>query len=594
MPNVLFASVVCVLCFAHREPPANPEADYIRTHAVPFTTVAAGHGFADLAPLKAMIGDARFVGLGEGTHGTREHFQMKHRLLEFFVEELGFSVFSIEASSPESFAVDEFVSSGNGDPAALIGGMYFWTWNTEEVLDMVRWMRAFNERQEKAGSPRRVRFTGFDMQEPSVAAKIVREFLTRAEPAEVGALEAKLAAISEVDRSAATPAQSFGVATGSLPVKELRGKNIRYSGVIRTEDIRGGFAALWLRVDAKDGTVLAFDNMQDRGPRGTTGWAQYSIELPVADEAANINFGVLMPGNGTAWFDSLSFEVDGRPWSPENADLTFDKDTLRGFATMPGVYETVIDPKDAFEGQGALRIRRTGEDPQPVRRGPSAEERLAMAREIEARIAGSLAKYTGSGIAPRDAEWALYNARVTRQCAEMFASGGGGFAVRDRSMAENALWIGDRFPGEKVVLWAHNYHIAAIPPFMGHHLREALGKNYIAIGFTHAEGEYYAMPSGGSQKRVHALQPPVKGSVEALFREAALPLAILDLRPARAGDPGSGWARRELLFGGTIGALQTDERFVPATVGDMFDVLIYTDKTSAAKQLSTKPRRSGQ
>ena len=52
---------------------------------------------------------------------------------------------------PESYAVDEYVA---GDPKSLIGGMYFWTWNTEAVLDMVEWMRVFNESNRAADDPR--------------------------------------------------------------------------------------------------------------------------------------------------------------------------------------------------------------------------------------------------------------------------------------------------------------------------------------------------------------------------------------------------------------------------------------------------------
>jgi hypothetical protein len=72
--------------------------------------------------------------MGEATHGSREFFQMKHRMLEFLAEKMGFTVFAIEANWPESLAVNDFVLNGEGDPAVALAGMYFWTWNTEEVL----------------------------------------------------------------------------------------------------------------------------------------------------------------------------------------------------------------------------------------------------------------------------------------------------------------------------------------------------------------------------------------------------------------------------------------------------------------------------
>ena len=62
---------------------------WIAAHAIRLESPAAGHGFADLQPLKRIIGDARIVALGEATHGTREFFQLKHRLLEFLATEMG-------------------------------------------------------------------------------------------------------------------------------------------------------------------------------------------------------------------------------------------------------------------------------------------------------------------------------------------------------------------------------------------------------------------------------------------------------------------------------------------------------------------------
>src|SRR5205085_9395469 len=130
-----------------------------------------------MQPLKKVVGDARIVALGEATHGTREFFQLKHRMLEFLATQMGFTIFSIEASMPEAYRLNDFVLNGTGDPAKLIKGMYFWTWDTQEVLDMVMWMREFN----KSGKGR-VEFTGFDMQTPNVAAQIASEFVAKADP----------------------------------------------------------------------------------------------------------------------------------------------------------------------------------------------------------------------------------------------------------------------------------------------------------------------------------------------------------------------------------------------------------------------------
>src|SRR5206468_9742301 len=115
----------------------SPVTDWIASHAISLSTVEARHGFGDLQPLKRVIGDARIVSLGEATHGTREFFQLKHRMLEFLATEMGFTIFSIETNMPEAYRLNYYVLNGKGDPAALIQGMYFWPWSREEVLDMV-------------------------------------------------------------------------------------------------------------------------------------------------------------------------------------------------------------------------------------------------------------------------------------------------------------------------------------------------------------------------------------------------------------------------------------------------------------------------
>jgi erythromycin esterase len=114
---------------------------WIRHNAIPVRTVIAGNGFKDLQPLKKIIGPAHLVALREATHGTQEFYRFKHRMLEFLVNEMGFTLFAIEASMPESFDINEYVLTGKGDPEKALASLYNWVYNTEEVLDMIRWIR---------------------------------------------------------------------------------------------------------------------------------------------------------------------------------------------------------------------------------------------------------------------------------------------------------------------------------------------------------------------------------------------------------------------------------------------------------------------
>src|SRR5438045_4208147 len=144
MTTILSALILAMPLAQAAQAPATPVRDWIAEHAIRLQTPEAGHGFADMESLKKVVGNARIVSLGEATHGTHEFFQLKHRMLEFLATEMGFTIFSIEANMPEAYRLNDYVLTGKGDPAELLRGMYFWTWNTEEVLDMIQWMRQYN------------------------------------------------------------------------------------------------------------------------------------------------------------------------------------------------------------------------------------------------------------------------------------------------------------------------------------------------------------------------------------------------------------------------------------------------------------------
>ncbi len=170
--TILLLSVIFFSNFILAQTESNSAASWLNKNCIPIKYVKAENGFDDLNPLKDLIGDARIVSLGECTHGSSEVFSMKHRMLEYLVKEKGFTIFSIEANMPEAYALNEYIIDGKGDPRKLMAGMYFWTWNTQEVLDMIEWMKKYNETATK-----KIMFTGFDTQFSDVSIKILREYL---------------------------------------------------------------------------------------------------------------------------------------------------------------------------------------------------------------------------------------------------------------------------------------------------------------------------------------------------------------------------------------------------------------------------------
>lgn len=577
-------------CPALQSPGIDPQeaarSAWLRLHAIGVTTVEAEHGFDDLAGLSALIGDARIVGLGEGTHGTREHFQMKHRLLEYLVTQRGFSIFAIEANMPEAQELDAYVLGADGDVNRLIGGMYFWTWNTEEVRDMVEWMRRFNAGERERGSSRRVHFTGFDMQTGTVALSNVRAFLKEHDPELERQHAATFDALAAFEPSRAG-SREFGCATCALPLELARGKRVRLSGWIKTEGLDDGFAGLWMRVD---GPEKRFDNMEERAPHGTSDWTEARVEFDVPQSAQQVVFGLVMPGTGRAWFDELRVEIDGVPWSSPDVDLDFDGERPKGLvAADPSggaasrVYDARFDASVAHGAGKSYRFERRavqGPDPRELQRQLELLcGQLRFGRERYAASAGA-----------ETARWRIQDAQVLLQWVGRACSEESVYAHRDRCMAENVEWLARENPDARIVLWAHNGHVQNEKPFMGEHLRRAFGERYLNVGFTSAHGTYYAMKRG-SEERVHRLQDPPEQSFEAWLEPRVPPLCIVDLRAARADDPGSAWLTQVHPFGGTIGALAMEEHYSEQPLQGSFDLLVFMRETTAARQLETRPGR---
>ena len=160
---------------------------------------------------------------------------------------------------------------------------------------------------------------------------------------------------------------SFGVATFTFPLSAAKGKSVRFSGYIKTDKVTDGYAGLWWRVDGeREGkrVVLAFDNMYDRGSRGTSEWKRLEINLPVAAEATNINFGALFTGKGTAWFDGLTLELDGVKYLDKtNFDLEFTGPAVKGTAYLGGDgYRVELDPQGMTRGGQSLRMSYVGQE----------------------------------------------------------------------------------------------------------------------------------------------------------------------------------------------------------------------------------------
>jgi len=547
---------------------------WIRDHAIPLKTVEPAHGFDDLQPLAPVVGDARIVALGEATHGTREFFQLKHRLIEFLASQKGFTIFSIEANMPEAYRLNDFVLNGNGDPKKLLKGLYFWTWDTEEVLGMILWMREFN----RSGKGR-IEFTGFDMQTPNMAMDLVRHFVKEHDAPYFDTLNRAYTDVENVQK-AVPPKPTFGAANAIFPVKLAAGHRIKYSGYIRTQDVTQGSASLWWRVDGAS-KMLSLDTMPDHGAKGTTPWTLYEMSIDVPAEATKIAFGVQHPGNGTAWFDSLRVDIDGVSYTDSSDfDLDFESATPRGFETGGEGHVLSLDNTVAHTGKQSLRSI-TQNDPNVLDPRQVAEESKRVLEHLDNQRAILL-----HDSSPKDVDWTIQNARLVQQFMLLKTEE----QSRDKSMAQNVEWIADHNPGAKIILWAHNGHVEyKNPPGfdpMGRYLHERFGHELVNFGFSFNEGSFRAIETG---KGLHefTVGPLGEGSFDGMLASARVPLFALDLRHVPEVGPVAQWfaAPHDMRsIGAQYGGGQPESWSIGSqSWPGVFDVILFVEKTTASR-----------
>ncbi|MEV0639895.1 erythromycin esterase family protein [Streptomyces sp. NPDC050619] len=160
----------------------------IRDEALPLTDQAS------LDPLLDRIGDARYVLLGEASHGTADYYQVRDVLTRRLIEEKGFSFVAVEGDWPDCLAVHWAAVAAPGapeDPCEVLAGFRHWPtwmWGNTEVAAFTRWLRRHNEQLPPA---RRVGFFGLDVYSLWESLHAVLDHLREHDPARVEhALEA--------------------------------------------------------------------------------------------------------------------------------------------------------------------------------------------------------------------------------------------------------------------------------------------------------------------------------------------------------------------------------------------------------------------
>ncbi len=141
----------------------------------------------DYDQLLDLIGERRFVLIGEASHGTHEFYRERARITRRLIDERGFTAVAVEADWPDAYRVHRYVTGRSTDADAHHALSDFrrfpgWMWRNEDVAEFVEWLRARNDRH--TNPARKAGFYGLDLYSLSASIEAVIGYLDRVDPRE--------------------------------------------------------------------------------------------------------------------------------------------------------------------------------------------------------------------------------------------------------------------------------------------------------------------------------------------------------------------------------------------------------------------------
>lgn len=140
---------------------------------------------SDFDPLLERAAGARYVLIGEASHGTHEFYATRADITKRLIVEAGFTAVAVEADWPDAYRVNCFVRGANDDvdaDEALRDFRRFpvWMWRNADVAEFVGWLRDWNDAR-PAGAPK-AGFYGLDLYSLYTSIEAVVRYLDEIDP----------------------------------------------------------------------------------------------------------------------------------------------------------------------------------------------------------------------------------------------------------------------------------------------------------------------------------------------------------------------------------------------------------------------------
>lgn len=126
--------------------------------------------------------DRQVVLLGDGSHGTSQHYRARAEITKRFIERHGYTIVAVEADWQDAEIIDRYVRlrPSSAQISEPFKRFPTWMWRNCEMRDLIQWMRRWNEKQPPE---KRAGFYGLDLYSMGASIQSVIDYLDRVDPA---------------------------------------------------------------------------------------------------------------------------------------------------------------------------------------------------------------------------------------------------------------------------------------------------------------------------------------------------------------------------------------------------------------------------
>ncbi len=518
--------------------------------------------YDELSFLDPILDKYTMILLGEGTHGTKEIFQIKDKIARYLFSSGKISKLGIEYDLVNGFKMNEYVHGDFPDLYEALNEQRGWVWNTEEIAALVGWMKDFNQ---NGGA---IDYFGIDVFRLIESAYEATLFLDEYQVTDLQVFKKQWRDLFSKDLAyfVSNEDEFYEVLSNSGPLSQ----NYRVQEMLH------------LLVDLFD------QNKSELISKSSL--KTWMIKRQLA-ETALIRSQHLLQFNMNYIFTQEDWQEEWqfyRTFGKKADSLNHYLAKLQDPYLQKSIGEILAKVSNPYKGRSyylkEMSFQQRSDWKDQVQ---SALQRIMVRRPFysEKLMLTELSSLE-SHLSDLNKLLKLYQGNFDKPLERLNA--------REIGLAQNAAFL-NTLDDKGTLIWAHNLHVTKIQTNarndgdkMGTFLKQKFGDQMVVIGTFVGSGTLQAWEYEGNKRKltVFELDQPKQGSLEDLFSQAGCDICLLDLSQMPENGTVKDWFSQKQLFrsiGNYYDQTAPEEFYKNEVIGDHFDLLIFINKTNRAE-----------